>query len=88
MPNPRGNPNLKGNKNSGRRTKEKEHSIIGETIKKMEAERDRILIAMKSKDLSEVQYDSLNRGIDLLTKNIQLLSGGKTESNEMIIKWE
>jgi hypothetical protein len=57
-------------------------------IDKMIKERDRIIDAMTKKDLDTVQYDSLNRGLDTLTKNIQLLNGGKTESNEMIIKWQ
>jgi len=42
-------------------------------------ERERILKALKTKDLSKVQYEGLVRSLDLATKNIQLLSGGATE---------
>ena len=57
-------------------------------VDKMIKERDRAAKAMSLKDLDQVTYDKLSDVIDKLTKNIQLLNGGKTESNEMIIKWE
>ena len=47
-------------------------------------ERQRILTAIKGKDLNNVQYEGLTRSLDLLTKNIQLLSGGATERVEGI----
>lgn len=43
-------------------------------------ERDRAIQAMSTKDLDEVAYDKLSKVIDELTKNIQLLTGGRTET--------
>jgi len=57
-------------------------------VEQMERERQRVISAMGEKDLTKVQYGELSRANDTLTKNIQLLSGGKTESNEMTIKWK
>ena len=57
-------------------------------VNKLIKERERIIKAMSEKELDEVAYNHLTDAMDKATKNIQLLSGGKTESNEMIIKWQ
>lgn len=48
-------------------------------VKKLEKERDRIVLEMSIKDLDKVQYQHLTSAVDTLTKNIQLLSGKETE---------
>ena len=50
-------------------------------------ERDRAIKALKGK-ISKAKYRDLTDAIDKLTKNIQLLSGGKTGREEMTIKWD
>lgn len=53
---------------------------ISPVLAKIEKERDRILLAMKEKDLSEEKYATLLAGLDILTKNAQLLGGKSTEN--------
>lgn len=59
-------------------------------VKRLEKERDRAIVALSNKDLTAERYHDLVDGLDKLTKNIQLLSGGATErvaipiSNEFI----
>jgi hypothetical protein len=53
--------------------------VVNPFIKKLEKERDRIVLEMSIKDLDTVQYHHLVSATDTLTKNIQLLSGGETE---------
>ena len=48
-------------------------------VKKIERERERIIMEMSIKDLDKVQYQHLSSAFDTLTKNIQLLSGKETE---------
>ncbi len=50
-------------------------------------ERDRAIKAMKGK-ISKAKYRDLTDNVDKMTKNIQLLSGGKTGNEEMTIKWQ
>lgn len=54
-------------------------SITEPFVKKLEKERDRIVLEMSLKDLDKVQYQHLVSATDTLTKNIQLLSGKETE---------
>lgn len=51
-------------------------------VRAWEKERQRIAKEMKVKDLNDVQYEQLARVMDILTKNIQLLTGGATERTE------
>ena len=51
-------------------------------LEQMEKERQRVMLAMRERNLTEVQYGELNRTLDTLTKNIQLLSGGATDRTE------
>ena len=48
-------------------------------------ERDRLIKAIKKKDLSKLQYESAVRSLDILTKNIQLLSGKPTENIKQLL---
>ncbi len=57
--------------------------VINPVIEAMERERDRIIVALSKKNLSKEKYRDMIDGLDKLTKNVQLLSGGKT-SNESI----
>lgn len=57
-------------------------------VEQMEKERNRILKAMQTKELSEVQYQHLADVVDKFTKNIQLLGGKPTETNKLEISWE
>lgn len=56
-------------------------------VEQLEVERQRAIKRL-SKTINKAKYRDLMDAIDKLTKNIQLLNGGKTESNEMIIKWQ
>lgn len=52
-------------------------------LDQLEKERQRLLIAISKKDLDQVRYEDATRSLDILTKNIQLLSGGNTEKSEV-----
>jgi len=56
-------------------------------LQRLTDERDRAIKALKGK-ISKAKYRDLTDAIDKLTKNIQLLSGGKTGREEMTIKWD
>ncbi len=66
--------------NSGKVQKMKGYTQVTEPfLIQLEKERQRVIKAMQSKDLDEVQYDKLSTVMDTLTKNMQLLSGKETE---------
>jgi hypothetical protein len=54
--------------------------VISPIVEQLELERQRLLTYIKSKKLSNVNYSEAIRSLDIITKNIQLLSGGKTEN--------
>jgi hypothetical protein len=58
-----------------------------ELVPRMEKERARALMALSNKDLDVESLRDLNVTIDTLTRNIQLLSGGATENQAIIVKW-
>lgn len=60
---------------------------IQPVIEQLEIERDRAIKLMKGK-ISKAKYRDLVDSADKLTKNIQLLNGGKTSSDEVKISWE
>lgn len=62
-------------------------TAIKPILKRLIAERDKAVKAMDGKRKS-AKYRDLIDATDKLTKNIQLLSGGKTENNELTIKWD
>lgn len=51
-------------------------------------ERDRLTKALSEKDLDKLAYRDGIDAIDKLTKNIQLLNGGKTSNDGIQISWE
>lgn len=55
-------------------------------ISQLKAERERILKAMRGKDLENEQYKDLDRALQNQTKVIQLLGGQATENIEYRIK--
>lgn len=55
--------------------------VIDPIVERWRKERERITLAMEGKDLSKEQYKTLADSLDTITKNIQLLTGGKTENN-------
>jgi len=55
--------------------------VIDPIVERWRKERERITKAMEEKDLSKEQYKVLADSMDTITKNIQLLTGGKTENN-------
>lgn len=57
-------------------------------IDKWKEERDRLSTAMSERDLNEVEYKKLADVIDILTKNIQLLSGKETERKILVLPSE
>ena len=58
--------------------------IMNPVVKRMEKERERIMTALESKDLTEERYRDLVDGLDKITKNIQLLSGKATNNVQVI----
>ncbi len=60
---------------------------INPVVKAMEKERDAILKALP-KMRSKAKYRDLIDGADKMTKNIQLLSGGKTSNDKVSFNWE
>lgn len=61
---------------------------IAPVVKAMMKERDRLIVALSKKKLSKEKYRDLIDGVDKLTKNAQLLSGGKTANEDIKISWE
>lgn len=55
-------------------------------VEELESEIVRIQRELKTKDLSEVQYESLTRAMDIQIRNKQLLSGGATENTKITIE--
>ena len=55
-------------------------NVIAPVVKRWEKERERITTELEGKDLTQEKYATLVGSIDILTKNIQLLSGRSTES--------
>ena len=62
--------------------------VVSPIIKRMEQERMRIMIELQRKNLTKEKYRDLVDGLDKLTKNHQLLTGGKTESSDINISWD
>lgn len=60
---------------------------VGPIIKQLEDERQRA-VSLMGKRISKAKYRDLIDGMDKLTKNIQLLNGGKTSNDELKISWE
>lgn len=57
-------------------------------VEEMEKERNRLLQALASKDLTLERYRDLIDGVDKLTKNMQLLTGGATENVAVLASYE
>lgn len=62
--------------------------VISPIVKAMELQRQRALEAIGSRKLTKDKTRDLVDLIDKLTKNIQLLTGGKTDNTGMQITWE
>ena len=60
---------------------------IAPVVAEMQAHRDEVLVRMR-KEFSKAKYRELTDALDKLTKNIQLLSGGKTSNEDLHITWE
>lgn len=60
------------------RTKSYQEEIMP-VVEMMERERNRIMLALQSKDLDKERHKDLVDSMDKMTKNIQLLSGKETE---------
>jgi len=56
-------------------------------VQKLEDERNAIIERLK-KTRNKAKYRDLMDGLDKTTKNIQLLTGGKTEDSHMTVSWE
>lgn len=54
--------------------------IINPVVDEWIEERNRLTKELKTRDLKGERYETVMKSIDLITKNIQLLSGGKTEN--------
>ena len=79
--------NVAGAIGSENLTKPKIRRELKPFIDKLILHRNRILKRM-DKTINKAEYAELSNSLDKVVKNIQLLSGGKTENNEMTIKWE
>lgn len=62
--------------------------VVNPIVKAMELQRQRALEAINSRKLSKDKTRDLVDLIDKLTKNIQLLSGGKTSNDAIELSWE
>ena len=60
--------------------------VIQPILTRWNKERERITKELESKDLTKVEYQDLMRSMDLLTKQIQLASGGATENIAIGVK--
>ncbi len=60
--------------------KPKIQEALNPIVLRWEKERERITQALEGKDLDKEQYRTLVDSLDTITKNIQLLTGGKTEN--------
>lgn len=56
-------------------------------LERLEEERDRAISMLKGR-ISKAKYRDLIDGLDKITKNIQLLSGGRTGDETIVINWE
>ena len=54
--------------------------VINPVVNKWIIERDRLTKELESRDLTGERYETVIKSIDIITKNIQLLTGGKTEN--------
>lgn len=61
--------------------------VIDPVAKAMMRERD-AAIALLSKRIDKAKYRDLVDGIDKLTKNVQLLTGGNTSNDKIKFGWE
>ena len=57
-------------------------------VRAMETERNRLIQFLSTKNLKRERYRDMIDGIDKLTKNIQLLTGGRTGDETFILNWE
>ena len=63
-------------------------TVLDPFIAKMIKERERLINALGKKNLMKEKYRDAVDGLDKLTKNIQLLNGGKTSNDKLEITWE
>ena len=61
---------------------------IKDFISSLDDKRKQAITHITEPKLKKAPARELAYVVDVLTKNHQLLSGGKTESNEMVVKWE
>ena len=59
---------------------------VDNILERLEEERQRIFTRLETA-IKKASYRDLIDGIDKLTKNILLLSGGNTENKEIIFRW-
>ena len=57
-------------------------------LEKLTDHRERVIKAMDKKNLNKEQYKILSDALAKITHDIQLLSGGKTDREEVIMKWK
>ncbi len=62
--------------------------VIEPVVEQMEKERQRLIKSISIKDLDVVKYKDAVEALDKLTKNIQLLNGGKTSNDSIELSWE
>jgi len=60
-------------------------AVIKPVVKRWEKERERLTTELESRDLTDERYETIIKAIDLITKNIQLLSGGATDLTKVIL---
>lgn len=57
---------------------------ISPFLNRMVKHREKIMLELETKDLTDEKHKDLVDGLDKLTKNIQLLSGGETERSGIV----
>lgn len=61
---------------------------INNVVSDLELLRQQALDELKSRDISKERYADVVKGVDTLTKNHQLLTGGSTENNDINVSWQ
>lgn len=59
--------------------------VIKPIVNRWIKERERLTTELEGRNLTEEKYETVVKSIDLITKNIQLLSGGATDVTKVLL---
>ena len=60
-------------------------AVISPVVKRWKKERERLTTELESRNLTGERYGTIIKAVDLITKNIQLLSGGVTDVTKVLL---